>query len=58
MMFESDLEKINGLKFSLPLNQANINSSSEDYVLNRGGVDFDEEYSTQKSKNTNGSIYM
>ena len=58
MMFESDTEQMNN---SNKMSRSNPESSkSNDYVFNRGGIDFDEEeLSSQKQNDSdNQRVYM
>ena len=51
MMFESDLEKMNGVQFSTTQKKNSVQQSSDDFVFNRGGLDFDEDEFSTKKKN-------
>ena len=59
MMFESDLEKMNGVQFSTTQKKNSVQQSSDDFVFNWGGLDFDEdEFSTKKKNDSSNGIYV
>ena len=59
MMFESDLEKMNAHQFSSTQKKNSVYQSSDDFVFNRGGIDFDDdEFSTKKKNNSSNGIYV